>query len=102
MKIQLKPLYCPMMCDTLRRLAATRYCFPPFSKDMNSVMMFMQTYGLFVGLLCKAVFTSAIFVLTMDSLTNWFGSATDSVSRNRCTKRVMFGAFGAVSAGYFY
>ncbi|GFT48161.1 hypothetical protein TNCV_1001361 [Trichonephila clavipes] len=37
----------------------------------------------------------------MDAQTDRFLSATDPLSRNRCTKRVIFDAFGAVSPGYF-
>ncbi|GFT24636.1 hypothetical protein TNCV_2855951 [Trichonephila clavipes] len=70
------------------------------SKDMKSVMMFMWTDGLFFELR-KAVSTSATFVFTMDALLDHFLSATDLVSRNRCTKRVIVDAFGNVSPGYF-
>ncbi|GFX56692.1 hypothetical protein TNCV_494401 [Trichonephila clavipes] len=40
---------------------------------------------------CKGVSTSATFVFTIDAII----SATDPVSRNRCTKSVIFDAFGA-------
>ncbi|GFT58421.1 hypothetical protein TNCV_2119181 [Trichonephila clavipes] len=43
------------------------------------------TNGLFNRLLCKAVSTSATFVFIMKSLPDRFLSATDPVSRNRCT-----------------
>ncbi|GFS96155.1 uncharacterized protein TNCV_1141291, partial [Trichonephila clavipes] len=75
--------------------------FITLSKDINSVMMFILTDGLLNGLLCKAVSTSATFFFTMDALPYRFLSITDPVSRNRCSKRVVGGAFGAVSPGYF-
>ncbi|GFV89241.1 hypothetical protein TNCV_285741 [Trichonephila clavipes] len=53
------------------------------------------TDGLFNGLLCKAVSTSAPFVFIMNLLPNRYLSATDPVSRNRCTKSVIIDAFGA-------
>ncbi|GFX52029.1 uncharacterized protein TNCV_4653581 [Trichonephila clavipes] len=59
------------------------------------------TDGLFNGLLCKAVSTSATFVFIMNALPDRFLSATDYVSRNRCTKSVIIGEFDAVSPGYF-
>ncbi|GFW21222.1 hypothetical protein TNCV_1948451 [Trichonephila clavipes] len=55
-----------------------------------------QTDGLFNGLLCKAVSTSATFVFTMDALPDRFLSATYTVSRNHCNKSVIVDAFGAV------
>ncbi|GFW86576.1 hypothetical protein TNCV_4333601 [Trichonephila clavipes] len=58
------------------------------------------TDGLFNGLLCKAVSTSAAFV-RQDALPDCFLSATDPVSRNRCTKHVIVDAFGAVVNRYF-
>ncbi|GFY24592.1 uncharacterized protein TNCV_1016381 [Trichonephila clavipes] len=90
------------MCDKLRRLAATKRTFHHFlSKDMNFVMMFMQTDGLFNGLLCKAVSTSATFVFIMNAVPDYFLFATDPESRNRYTKSVIIDAFGAVSPRYF-
>ncbi|GFX14802.1 transposable element Tcb1 transposase [Trichonephila clavipes] len=56
-----------------------------------------MTDDVFNGLLFKAVSTSAPFVFTMDALLCRFLSATDPVSRNRCTKSVIVDAFGAVS-----
>ncbi|PRD21951.1 UNVERIFIED_CONTAM: hypothetical protein NCL1_50409 [Trichonephila clavipes] len=58
-----------------------------------------STDSLFIGLLRKAVSTSATFVFTMEALPDFFLSATDTVSRNYCT---IVDAFGAVSPGYFY
>ncbi|GFW09299.1 hypothetical protein TNCV_4276281 [Trichonephila clavipes] len=55
----------------------------------------------FIGLLCKAVSTSATFVFTMDAIVDRFLSATDPVSRNRCSKRVIVDTFSTVSPGYF-
>ncbi|GFR28535.1 hypothetical protein TNCT_452701 [Trichonephila clavata] len=52
--------------------------------------------ALFIGLFCKAVSPSAPFVFTMDALPDPFLSATNLVSRNRYTKRVIFDAFVAV------
>ncbi|GFV80330.1 hypothetical protein TNCV_4957331 [Trichonephila clavipes] len=52
-------------------------------------------------LLGGVVSTSASFVFIMYALLDCFQSATDPVSRNRCTKRVIVDAFGAVSPGYF-
>ncbi|GFU72256.1 hypothetical protein TNCV_370111 [Trichonephila clavipes] len=90
------------MCDTLRHLAATKSTFHHFSKDINSVMIFMKTDGLFNGLLCKAVSTSATYVFIRNgSSRDHFLSATDPVSRNSCTKSVIIDSFGAVSPGYF-
>ncbi|GFT50833.1 hypothetical protein TNCV_321471 [Trichonephila clavipes] len=60
------------------------------------VMMFLWTDGLFIGLLCKAVYTFATYVFTVDALSD------TPVSRNRYTKSVIVNAFGAVSPGYFY
>ncbi|GFW72366.1 hypothetical protein TNCV_704031 [Trichonephila clavipes] len=45
--------------------------------------------GLFNSLLCTAVSTSATFVSTVGALPDCFLSATDPVSRNRCTKHVL-------------
>ncbi|GFV64216.1 hypothetical protein TNCV_4338901 [Trichonephila clavipes] len=42
-----------------------------------------ETDGHFIGLLCKAVSTSATFISTMDALPDRILSETDSVSRNR-------------------
>ncbi|GFU18197.1 uncharacterized protein TNCV_2033471 [Trichonephila clavipes] len=60
-----------------------------------------NTDGLFNGLLCKAVSTSATFVFIVNALPDLFLSVTDPVSRNRCTKSVIIDAFAAVSPGYF-
>ncbi|GFR04628.1 hypothetical protein TNCT_606001 [Trichonephila clavata] len=57
---------------------------------------------LFIGLLYKAVSTSAAFVFTMNTLPDRFMSATDPLSRRCFTKRVIIDAFGVVSPGYFY
>ncbi|GFV76085.1 uncharacterized protein TNCV_4671741 [Trichonephila clavipes] len=66
----------------------------------NSVKLpYCPTDSLFIGLLRKAVSTSATFVFTMEALPDFFLSATDTVSRNYCT---IVDAFGAVSPGYFY
>ncbi|GFU01952.1 uncharacterized protein TNCV_1524381 [Trichonephila clavipes] len=75
--------------------------FTTFSKDMNFVIMFMLTDGLFNGLPCKVVSTSTTFVFIMNALPDRFLSATDPVSRNRCTKSVIIDALGAVLPGYF-
>ncbi|GFU91268.1 hypothetical protein TNCV_4925981 [Trichonephila clavipes] len=69
-------------------------------------MMFMKMDGLFNGLLCKEVSTSATFDFTLDAQPDRFLSATDPVSRNHCTKSVLFDTvvrwcFGAFSPGYF-
>ncbi|GFX08572.1 hypothetical protein TNCV_4170711 [Trichonephila clavipes] len=52
--------------------------------------------------LCTAVSTSVTFVSTMDAVPDRFLSATDLVSRNPCTKRVIVDAFRAASLEYFY
>ncbi|GFW46467.1 hypothetical protein TNCV_4811551 [Trichonephila clavipes] len=57
--------------------------------------------GLFIGLLCEVVSTSATFVFTMDALPDHFLSATDQVSRNRCPKCINADAFCDISPGYF-
>ncbi|GFX10401.1 uncharacterized protein TNCV_1867961 [Trichonephila clavipes] len=69
-------------------------------KKKNSELT-SPTDGLFNGLLCKAVSTSATFVFIMNALPDRFLSATDPASRNRCTKTVIIAALGAVSPGYF-
>ncbi|GFX86091.1 hypothetical protein TNCV_2341601 [Trichonephila clavipes] len=97
--MQLKLPYCPVMCDTV--LLQPRYRSSLFSKDMNSVMIFMLTDCLFNGLLYKAVSPSATFIFTMDALPVHFLYATDPVSRNRSTERDIAHAFDAVSPGYF-
>ncbi|GFV17842.1 hypothetical protein TNCV_3235921 [Trichonephila clavipes] len=61
----------------------------------------LLTDGLFNELLCKADSTSVTFVFPMNALSDRFLSVTYPVSRNRCTKRVIIDAFGAVSPGYF-
>ncbi|GFR22539.1 hypothetical protein TNCT_241681 [Trichonephila clavata] len=60
-----------------------------------------KSFRLFsIGLLYKAVSTSATFVFTMVAQSDRFLSATDPVSRNRCTTRVIADAFSAVLRGY--
>ncbi|GFX60391.1 hypothetical protein TNCV_4076131 [Trichonephila clavipes] len=90
------------MCDTLRYFAATKIQFITVQKGYefhNNV--YVDGRSLFIGLLCKAFSTSAIFVFTMDALTERFMSATDPVSRDSGTERVIFDTFGAVSPGCF-
>ncbi|GFX09707.1 hypothetical protein TNCV_653061 [Trichonephila clavipes] len=60
-----------------------------------------RTDGHFIGFLCKAASSSATFVSITDALPDRFLSATDPLSRNRCTKRVIVDAFGAILPGYF-
>ncbi|GFX07696.1 hypothetical protein TNCV_4159651 [Trichonephila clavipes] len=57
--------------------------------------------GLYNGLLCKTVSTSATFVFAMNALPDRFMSETGPMSCNHCTKSVINDAFGAVSSGYF-
>ncbi|GFX78239.1 hypothetical protein TNCV_5135861 [Trichonephila clavipes] len=64
--------------------------------SVKTSILSRDTDGLFIGLVCKVVSISA------DGLTNCFLSATNPVSRNRCSKRVIFDAFGAVPPGYFF
>ncbi|GFU22861.1 uncharacterized protein TNCV_4966071 [Trichonephila clavipes] len=78
-----------------------RYRLLLITKDMKSIKMFVTMDGLSFGLLCKEISTSATFISSMKALLDLFLSATDSVSRNRCTKRVIVDASGAVSPGYF-
>ncbi|GFY00252.1 hypothetical protein TNCV_4710541 [Trichonephila clavipes] len=58
------------------------------------------TDGLFIGVLCKTVSLSVIFVFTMNALPDHFLSATDPVSRNRSPKCVVVDAIGDFSPGY--
>ncbi|GFX67385.1 hypothetical protein TNCV_720491 [Trichonephila clavipes] len=88
-----------MMCDTLRRLAATKILFITVQQGYefhNDV--YVDGQSLFNGLFCEAVSTSATFVSTMNSLPNCFLTATDPVSWNHCTNSVII---DAVSPGYF-
>ncbi|GFV50042.1 hypothetical protein TNCV_2354271 [Trichonephila clavipes] len=93
--------------DTIieHNVVTPRYRSSLFSKYMNYVMMLMLMDGLSIGLFCKEISTSATFVFTMDAVPlavpDCFLSATDNVSRNCCTKRVIADVFGAVSPGYF-
>ncbi|GFX03394.1 hypothetical protein TNCV_4634061 [Trichonephila clavipes] len=77
------------MCDKLRFRAATKRTFHHFQhRSEFSNDAYVDTDGLFNGLLCKAVSTSATFVFIMNALPDHFLSATESVSLNRCTKSV--------------
>ncbi|GFX11312.1 hypothetical protein TNCV_2803761 [Trichonephila clavipes] len=78
------------MGDTLRRLTATKCTFHHFQQGYELCYnVYEEGRSLFNGLLCKAVSTSANFVFIMNALPDRFLSATDPVSRNRCTKRVL-------------
>ncbi|GFU39217.1 hypothetical protein TNCV_1903011 [Trichonephila clavipes] len=88
------------MCDTLRRLAATKILFitVQLGNDFRNDV-YVDGRSFFIELPHKVVSTSATFVFNLNSLSNRFLSATDPVSWNRCTKRVIVDAFGAVSPG---
>ncbi|GFV46601.1 hypothetical protein TNCV_4111 [Trichonephila clavipes] len=60
-----------------------------------------MTDGLFIGLLCKMVSTSATFVFIIDALPDGFLPAIDPVTQDRYTKSVIGDASGNVSPGYF-
>ncbi|GFX24225.1 hypothetical protein TNCV_1366061 [Trichonephila clavipes] len=78
-------------------------CFIVKLEDATALIGFVALKkDLFIGLLCKAVSTSATFVFTMDALPDRIMSATDPVPRNCCTQSIIVDAFGAVSPGYFY
>ncbi|GFX12680.1 hypothetical protein TNCV_3158011 [Trichonephila clavipes] len=86
-----------LSCDHIAQSAATKHSLHHFQQGYefrNNVEY------LFNGFLCKAVSTSATFVFTMDALPDRFHSATDPMSRKRCTKSVIVDAFCAVSSGY--
>ncbi|GFU13784.1 hypothetical protein TNCV_939931 [Trichonephila clavipes] len=63
--------------------------FVELESAKNAVNEVYADNGLFIGLLCKAVSTSAPFIFAMDALPDRFLSANDPVSRNLCTKSVM-------------
>ncbi|GFU69210.1 hypothetical protein TNCV_3284881 [Trichonephila clavipes] len=94
------------MCDTLHHLAAAKILFITVQKgyefrndvyvDGRSWISLASTLDFF-----SAISTSATFVFTKDARPHRFLSAIDPVSRNRCTKCVIFDAFGDVSLGYF-
>ncbi|GFT97125.1 hypothetical protein TNCV_3857921 [Trichonephila clavipes] len=88
------------MCDTLRRLAATKRTFHHFQLGYEFYNDVYADGRSFQWTFTTAVSTSATFVFIRNAPPDRFLSATDPVSRNRCTKSVIFDAFGAVSPGY--
>ncbi|GFX65496.1 hypothetical protein TNCV_4735441 [Trichonephila clavipes] len=81
----------------VRRLAATNRTFHPFQQGYefrNDVYVDGWSFQ------WTSLKTVSTFVFTMDAIPDRFRSATDHVSRNRCTINIIIDVFGAVSPGF--